>query len=823
MIQSLSKHVILLLFVFINGSILAQSGTTSSVLFNDIKKLANTQTVMYIAAHPDDENTRLISWLTNKQHAETYYLSLTRGDGGQNLIGTEKGSALGVLRTQELLEARKVDGGLQLFTRANDFGYSKNVDETLTIWDKNQLLNDIVWSIRKYQPDILITRFDPDSNGKTHGHHTTSALLAKEAFTLAGDPKAFPEQLEQLKPWTPERILFNTSWWFYGSREAFEQADRSNLYSVDIGEYYPELGLSNNEIAAISRSKHACQGFGMALQRGSELEYLELLDGSRPTTSSIFSGIPNRYPQNIQKKFDALINQFDFSNPENSFEQLTLIYKSLNAQPASLWRDRKLNAISDVLLQMKGIYTEWVTASPYAIPGATVQTELEVTNRGSKPLRTSLKFNDNQLVPSQSIGSNESLKQSKEINIPQSSAYDNPYWLDEEMSGIGQYVLVDPNLTGNAERPKTTQATITYDFETIRFDKAIDLSVKSVNPAEGEIYEPFYVLPPATVTLDQMVYLFANDQSQSIVLTVTAFEDNISGTASLSSDNNLWKISQPQSLNIAHSGDKSQLIFQVWPPKNQVQSQLFAQLTIKGKNYNQSLEVIDYDHIDKQIVLKPAQAQMGKVDLVVPKVRVAYIEGSGDDVVESLQQVGITITDLAEEEWSDLTPNNYDVALVGIRAFNVLDHADRLSERLNAFAKAGGTVIVQYQTYRGLKVDQFAPYKLTLGRDRIAEEDAQLTMLDPNHPVFNTPNKINSADFNGWVQERGLYFATEWDSHYTPLLEGQDRGEEMKQGIFLVSDYGQGKYVYTGLSFFRELPAGVPGAYRLMANLLALE
>ena len=310
--------------LFLSTLFSAQSVSHSSAeIYDDLLRLQNNTTVMYLAAHPDDENTRVISWLTHEKHVDAVYLSLTRGDGGQNLIGTEKGELLGLLRTQELLEARKVDKGRQWFTRALDFGYSKTATETLKFWDKQKILSDVVWAIRKNKPEIIITRFDPNSNGETHGHHTASAILAMEAFDLAADPKAFPEQLKYVKTWQVKRMFYNTSWWFFGSRENFEKADKSELYSLNVGNYYPNLGISNNEISAKSRSKHACQGFGMALERGSEMEYLKLLKGDKPKSNDIFEGIQLKSDNKIvQNQLDQLVADFNFKNPQLTLKNL---------------------------------------------------------------------------------------------------------------------------------------------------------------------------------------------------------------------------------------------------------------------------------------------------------------------------------------------------------------------------------------------------------------------------------------------------------------------------------------------------------------------
>ena len=342
---------------------------SSSEIHDKIKKLNFLGSVLYVAAHPDDENTRLISYLSNNTHARTAYLSLTRGDGGQNLIGPELRESLGVLRTQELLAARKIDGGEQFFTRANDFGYSKHPDETLEIWNKKEVLNDVVWAIRKFRPDVIINRFDHRSPGTTHGHHTSSAMLSLEAFDIANDPKKYPEQLKNYNTWQPKRILFNTSWWFYGSREKFNEADKSNLINVDIGVYYPSKGLSNTEIAALSRSQHKCQGFGTAGSRGEKQEYLEYIKGDFPKNNNLFAGINTSWNRIKEgNKIGALLNNietnFNFQSPSSHVKELMKAYVLIQKIEDSYWREQKTKEISEIIEACTGLFIEGISDAP---------------------------------------------------------------------------------------------------------------------------------------------------------------------------------------------------------------------------------------------------------------------------------------------------------------------------------------------------------------------------------------------------------------------------------------------------------------------------
>jgi len=822
--------IFVLLFVTSTAFSQVTKQGSSVEIYEGLQKLGNTGTAMYIAAHPDDENTRLISWLANSRKVNTIYLSMTRGDGGQNLIGTEKGPLLGLLRTQELLQARSVDGGNQWFTRANDFGYSKTATETRQIWEEEKVLSDVVWAIRKHRPDVLINRFDHTSNGRTHGHHTTSAILGLEAFKLAGDPKAFPEQLEFVEVWQPKRIFFNTSWWFYGSQDAFEKVDKTDFIKVDVGEYYPLQGRSNNEIASLSRSKHACQGFGSASARGSQEEWVQLLDGEgSPNMTDLFQGIDltwgntakgGRY---VQKAIDQALANYDFTNPEASLPALLKIHKLIKAQKDSALKTRKLEEVKALIKNAAGLYIDATTSGQTGVAGDELSVNLEVSNRSKSPITIfgigfSPEISMNKA--GEVIAPNNRYSESHTIQLPENLQYTSPYWLENEQTSIGMYTVEDQLERGRPEAAPQLHAQfrIRIGDEEIQFDEAIQY--KYINPAIGEIYQPFHMVPEVAVNIKDPVYLFANGEKGQVEVEVTSFVENASGEVQLDAGME-WIFSQAKPFEIEQKGGTQTLTFDVLPPTNQVVSKLKASAIMGGKSFNKSYQKVAYDHIPDQVVFVPAEAVIEKIEMTVPNVNVAYIQGSGDEVPSSLRQLGINVTELTQSEWNEASLKDYDAVVIGIRAFNTLQPLKYFTDDLWDFAEAGGVVIVQYNTSRRTVTD-IAPYSLKLGRDRISQEDAELKFLAPNHAVLNTPNKITQDDFEGWVQERGLYFASEWAAEFTPILEGHDIGETPKQGALLVAPVGEGHYVYTGISFFRELPAGVPGAYRLFANLLAL-
>ncbi len=766
---------------------------------------------MYLAAHPDDENTRIISWLTHEKHVDAVYLSLTRGDGGQNLIGTEKGELLGLLRTQELLEARKVDKGRQWFTRALDFGYSKTATETLNFWDKQKILADVVWAIRKNKPEIIITRFDPNSNGETHGHHTASAILAMEAFDLAADPKAFPEQLKYVKTWQVKRMFYNTSWWFFGSKENFEKSDKTGLFSIDVGNYYPTLGISNNEISSKARSKHACQGFGMALERGTDLEYLKILKGDQPKSNDIFEGI-NLAAENsaIKNQMEKLIAEYQFNNPQSSLNNLVKLYDLLKNNKGE---KEKLDQVKNLILKTQGIYFEWTTPNAFGTLDQEIPTRLEIANRSNTVLNFLLSGQTKEIPANETYKTAEKLK----INDTQLS---NPYWLKETPKN-NLYVVNNPEEIGQAEILNPVKKIMTINFGSTKIDFDIPLQQKTVDPSIGELYEPFYIVPSFVANFDQENFIFSN-QAKQVMVEVESFVQNSTATVSLKGSKD-WKISAPQTIDFKEIGEKRKVVFAVEPISKNANSNLSAIIESNGKTYNQSLNIVEYPHIDRQIWLKNSQAKIQNLDLKIPAVKIAYIKGSGDEIPSSLKAIGLKVEELDLKNWNASYLKNYDVLILGIRAFNTQPEMGIINKDIWKFVENGGLVINQYNTNRGLLTDEIAPFQLKLGANRISEEDAKMKFLIPTHPVFNVPNTITEKDMENWVQERGLYFADSWDEKLIPLLEGNDTGESPQKGSLLVGKYGKGMYVYTGLSFFRELPAGVPGAYKLFMNILALK
>ncbi|NLN33811.1 MAG: PIG-L family deacetylase [Flavobacteriaceae bacterium] len=795
---------------------------SSAEIYESIQKLNFLGSVLYVAAHPDDENTHLISYFANDVHAQTAYISLTRGDGGQNLIGSELRELLGVIRTQELVQARKIDGGIQYFSRANDFGYSKHPDETFEIWDKEEVLSDLVYVIRKFQPDVIINRFDHRTPGTTHGHHTASAMLSVEAFDLAANSSAFPEQLKKFSTWQPKRLFWNQSWFFYGSQEKFEKADKTNLFVMDIGSYYPTLGLSNSEIAAKSRSQHSSQGFGATAVRGSAMEYLEPIKGGKPQ-NNVFEGIDTSWNRvkggkAIGEILSKVEKEFDFTNPSKSVPELIKAYQLILKLEDKHWRKIKLEEIKNIIYHCSGLFLEAVAKEPYTTVGRNADVKIEAINRSD----LSIKLNEIQLEklnkdlkPNQAYHSDRTLVSSAFLKPT------SPYWLEEKGS-LGMYKVSDEKLIGLPEAPPPYSVLFNLNILGQDFHLEKPVVYKYNDPAKGETYKPFVVLPEVSVNVEEKVLIFGNENTQRIPVKIKSFVENLNGNLSLKAPDG-WKISpENQEVILNAKGEEKTFWFEVNPPKNQSEGELIPQLKVGIGTYENQLIEINYDHIPEQKVLLPGSAKLVKIDIEKKGEKIGYIMGAGDSVPENLRQIGYQVEIISPQNITAENLDRLDAVVLGIRAFNVIPELKFKNKILFEYVKNGGNLVVQYNTSRDVLTEEVAPFPLTLSRDRVTDENSEVKFLDKNHPVLNVPNKITSKDFEGWVQERGLYFPDNWSKEFTPILSMHDKGEAPMKGSLLVAKYGKGYYVYTGLSFFRELPEGVPGAYRLLANILSL-
>lgn len=813
------------LFIFFQNLNFAQAPNqlNASEIYEAIKKLNFLGSVLYVAAHPDDENTHLISYFANDMKAQTAYISLTRGDGGQNLIGPELKELLGVIRTQELMQARKIDGGIQYFSRAIDFGYSKNPEETFRIWNKEKVLSDLIFVIRKFQPDIIINRFDHRSPGTTHGHHTASAILSLEAFDGAVDENKFSDQLDFVDVWQPKRLFFNPSWFFYGSQEAFDKADKSNYFKINIGTYYNTLGLSNSEIAARSRSQHSSQGFGATAVRGNSLEYLEPIFGGMPK-DNVFEGIDTTWNRVKNGKvigdfISEIIDSYDFKNPSNSISDLLKVYEMIQELEDGHWKKVKIEEVKELILACAGLYLEAVASTETAVGGELINIQIEATNRSNESFVLNsvmnYEFNEN-------LKFNQSFITSISYEIPRNSALTSPYWINEKPE-LGMYDVDDFNLIGLPESPNAVTIDFTLEIAEKKLVYNRPLVYKFNDPVVGESYKPFSIVPKVSTNFTEKVVVFNDEKPKRIAVKVQGFEDEMKMDLSLKIPEN-WRVSpQVKNIFLSKKGDEKTFWFEVFPPKIQSVGEISPIVKYENEIYDKELIVVKYNHIPEQKVLLTGSAKIVKIDIQKNGEKIAYIEGAGDALPESLRQIGYEVVLLEPQEITLTKLKEFDAVVLGVRAFNVVPELAYKNKVLFEYVEQGGNVLVQYNTNHALVTEEISPLPLKLSRLRITEENSKVKLLNPKHRALSFPNKITEKDFEDWVQERGLYFPNQWDEKFEPLFSMRDSGEEEVNGSVLILPYGKGNYVYTGLSFFRELPAGVPGAYRLIANLLSLK
>lgn len=798
----------------------------SNQIYEKVQKLNFLGTALYIAAHPDDENTRLIAYLANNVKARTGYLSLTRGDGGQNLIGPEIRELLGVIRTQELLAARSIDGGEQMFSRANDFGYSKHPNETLEIWNKEKVLSDVVWAIRTFKPDVIINRFDHRTPGTTHGHHTTSAMLSVEAFDMAGDSLSYSNQLKDTKTWQPKRLFHNTSSWFYRDKAKFEAAAK-DFTKFDIGVYYPLKGVSNNELASMASSQHLCQGFGRITTRGAQTEYAEFLKGDPlKDKNDIFSGINTTWNRvkgggEIGDILYEVEQNFDFVNPSKHISKLLEAYTLILKLEDNYWRKIKEKQIKEIIEACAGLYLEASAESSSATPNSKIKVAIEVLNRSDVAMILSSISStvDHKIFAKQvAVTNNKKLNFTETISL-KDVTYSDPYWLRKPAT-LGMYTVDDQLLIGKPETPRPAAIDFNLIIEGIPITFTKNVIRRYAERDKGEIYDPFEVMPLITTKLKDKVMIFADKNHKMVSVTVKAGANFISGKVKLQIPED-WMLSPNEHVfNIEKKNDQQTVEFAVFPPENESVGKIKVTAVANGKEYTKELVEINYNHIPKQSVLLNSEAKVVRLNIKKVGNKIGYIKGAGDAVPENLRQIGYVVEEINPQNINADNLAKYDAIVLGIRAYNVVKALKFKQKFLLEYVEKGGNMIVQYNTNR--RVDVGAPYTLNLSRDRVTDEFAEVRILDETHPILNFPNKITQNDFKGWVQERGLYFPNNWSAEYTPILSMNDKGETAKEGSLLIAKYGKGNYIYTGLSFFRELPAGVSGAYKLLANMLAV-
>ncbi|MBU1096493.1 MAG: PIG-L family deacetylase [Bacteroidetes bacterium] len=782
-----------------------------------IDKLGVLGSVLYIGAHPDDENTGLIAFLSKSKKYRTAYLSLTRGDGGQNLIGAEKGNEIGIIRTQELLQARARDGGEQFFTRAIDFGYSKTEEEALRIWGKEEILGDVVWVIRKFKPDVIITRFPPGGNGG-HGHHTASASLAVEAFTAAADSTKFKDQLQYVLPWQAKKLFWN-NW-----RPSPEET--KGLLAFDIGVFNPMLGKSYTEIAAESRSMHKSQGFGATPSRGTRMEYLQqflgdkkeknLFDGSSQSWTRIKGGLI------IDQKIDSIKKSFDSGNPGASINLLVNLKKEIDGLENNYWIDIKRKELLSIIQSCAGLWIEAISEDYSAPANEKVKIITTVINRSDNKFK--IKKISYASISSDSTFEKELISNipytiEKVIKIPDGYPVSQPYWL-EEKSSEGLFKVSDKSLLGLAENYSSLPVKVSLIYNGVELEYEIPLLYKWNDRVGGELYRPFEIRPTVTVNTNDKVAVFPDESSKEIILKLKNNTGAINGELHLHVDKN-WKITPDVvPFHFEQKYDEKLITVNVKAPAESGESVMKIKINAGAEIYNKALVEISYPHIKRQVYFPDSEIQLVKLNIKRGNMSIGYIMGSGDEIPECLKNLGYDVTLLSDEllETGDLT--RYGAIITGIRAYNTRERLKYSQQKLLEYVKNGGTFIVQYNVSFGLQVDNFGPYPIEIGRDRITEEKSKVTFLNTKHQLLNFPNKITEEDFNGWVQERGLYFADKWDSKYESAYSGHDNNEKDLYGGTLFTRFGKGVFIYTGYSWFRQLPAGIPGAYKIFVNMI---
>ena len=824
------------LFIFTEYSA-AQTPETSNAsdILLSMKKLNVLGSVLYIAAHPDDENTRLLAWLSKDKLYRTGYLSLTRGDGGQNLIGDEQGIELGLIRTQELLAARRVDGADQFFSRAYDFGFSKTTEEALKIWNEQKILSDVVWIIRKFQPDIIITRF-PEDKRAGHGQHSASAVIARLAFSAAADPGKFPEQfIYGVQPWQARRLFLNT--FRFGSVNTTSE----DQMKVDVGGYNPLTGKSYGEIAADSRSQHRSQGFGVAHTRGNFLEYFLLTEGEK-ADSSLMQNINcgwTRIPggKSIGKRIDKMINQYNPAAPYKSLQDLTKIYQNIYALPSGYWREEKLKETISLIQDCSGLWLEATVPKGYALQNQTIPVTLRLVNRAPVSIHlNSVSLNQQDTTWSQDLQTSINYSLVRQIslrNLPVSQ----PYWLIQPMSP-GSYNVYDQTMIGRPQNPPVLEADFNITLLNQTFTIKQKVYYKYTDAVKGEIFEPLTIVPQDMAYCDPDLMVFRQGQEKQLLVKKQekVSQPDLEGNAvihpaSLSIEKKSGVIPSPISVTSIPGFETSHPTitensydFMLKSETNKDQNTA-AWVTVVKNGIPDTLfqcRTISYEHIPRIDYFRQAKSTVVSVNLTKLGNRIGYIEGAGDRVREALTAMGYTVVPLNENTVNATALKNLDAVITGLRAYDVHDWLAGKYGVLMDYIKNGGNLIVQYNRNRGNDTTGIGPYPFAISNIRVTEEDAPVQFLQPENSVLRFPNKISSQDFEGWVQERGIYFATRIDPRYQKVFSMHDAGEPEQDGSLIVAHYGDGTFAYTGLVFFRELPAGVPGAYRLLANLIAL-
>ena len=792
----------------------------SSEIFREIKTLRHIPKVLYLAAHPDDENTGLLSWLINEQNVETAYLSLTRGDGGQNLLGTEQGAALGLIRTHELLEARKLDGAQQFFTRAIDFGFSKNTDDTFKQWDADSITADVVWVIRKFRPDVIICRFPPTA-AAGHGQHAASAVVAEKAFKAAADKNMFPNQLKYVDVWQPKRLLWNT--FRFGSVNTTSE----NQLKVTVGQFDPQLGMGYGELAGLSRSLHKSQGAGTQSVAGVRTEYFTHVLGV-PAKESLFDKTANNWSEkgidNIDELIDIILLSFDYNHPDKSLHGLLMLRKRISEIQDVRLKEDKLNAIDQIILSCTGFMGEVVTNQAEAIAGNSYNFSLNLISRGSTPvILEQVNWINQTDVLNRRISGDSLINIQRKIQIPSNATLTEPYWLEKPAKNAATFSVANDTLIGLPELSSPLNVSVVLKIGSEKFTVKLPLSYKKLDPVKGDVVEQLRIIPAMDVSFAEPVYFAKDKEDLKVTLRLKANKYiNYGkvifriGTATIAT---FTGINLPENTItikdfILPANDLSKI--------KTSQNKLEVVFSSENNDFTKGQVLIQYPHLPSLQYFVQATAWLLKGDVKVLAKKVGYIQGAGDLIPEFLRQAGLQVDVLAEADILNSTKlASYDAVVTGVRVINTDKRIKNWQAALKSYVENGGTMVMQYNTTQDMTLQDFGVYPFSISSKRVTEENAAVKFLNPNHKLLSYPNKIIAEDFNGWVQERGAYFPDKWDDKYETLFEMNDTGEEPLKGSTLYAKYGKGNFIYTPLAFFRQLPAGNIGAARLFFNFIS--
>ena len=795
--------------------------TSADKIYSEIVQLRHLVNVLYVAAHPDDENTRLLAWLVNDRHIRTGYLSLTRGDGGQNILGSEQGEALGLIRTHELMEARKLDGAEQFFTRAIDFGFSKTHEETFRHWSEDLLTNDAVWVIRKFRPDVVICRFPPNTMAG-HGQHAASAIIAAKAFEAAGNPAKFPDQLKYYPAWQPKRLLLNT--YRFGDRNTTSE----DQFKIGVGQYLPGLGMGAGELAGQSRSIHKSQGAGTPSVPGVQTEYFKLVAGDS-LSKSLFDGIDITWSRvnraDIGEDLKLIADNYDFRRPDKSIPALLAIREKLKTVSDEYWRAEKSEELEKVILDCTGLMAELYAKQPQAVKGAQLPFTLHLIARSAYPLTlTGIKWGNTDTSMTLRISNDTLLTFEQRISVPGTAPISEPYWLSTPHNTADLFTIPSDAVLGLPETPNDLNAELELTVNDSKFKVKVPLSYKKLDPVKGDVVEQLRVVPDATLAFSSQIMITNPNGSVKADVRVHAFKDMAGTTLTISGNSS--PIVSVTGINLTAGADT---IIAVNIDAKQASAEgpgdfrLNAALSYGGVMYNKSQRLIQYSHIPTLQYFTTPIAKVLRPTWKCTARRIGYIEGAGDYIPAFLRLAGLDVDVLKESDLANAANlKKYDAIVTGIRAVNVEKRMANWLPVLFDYARNGGTLVMQYNTTQDMATTKLGPYPFTLASDqRVTEEDAKITFTDSMATLLNYPNKITDADFTGWVQERGLYFASKWDENYHTLFSMHDAGEQPLTGGTLYTKIGKGNYIYTSLSFSRQLPAGNKGAIRLLMNMLS--